>query len=282
MRYKLFHLPLVLSIICITSCEKETVTERLSYYQNPGAHPIEIMEVAFDDTDYRVYMPVINEMALPVIVWGNGSEALPDNYDDTFRHLASHGYLVIDSYDKNTGTGKTISDAIGAITALDTSETSLLYHKIDTSRIALVGHSQGSTGVINAYTNFNQHVNIKTIVSIALPALYWCDPEDKFDASKITTPFLILSGTNDYIVSPTRTNEIAFDATSDIPAAMLMVKKAGHNEIQEYSNKYLKYLAAWLDFHLNNAPSAQGIFDGGGEAEIRSQNELKSIATKGI
>lgn len=71
---------------------------------------------------------------------------------------------------------------------------SLFYQKVQMEQIGVAGHSQGSTGVINAHTNYKSGSLIKTVVSIALPDLKYCDPKDVYDTARITVPFLIMGG----------------------------------------------------------------------------------------
>lgn len=201
---KIYGFILFTLLILNTSCKEKAVSEALAYFDQAGVYQVAVLEHQYQQNDYRIYYPENYTERLPVLVWGNGTDAQPDHYDGVFKHLASHGFLVIDTYEENTGTGKEIHEAINTILAFNKDVNSPFFNTMDTLNIALAGHSQGSTGVINTYTNFNKKDYIKTIVSIALPALYWCDPEDTYNADEITVPFLIMGGTKDYIISPTR------------------------------------------------------------------------------
>jgi hypothetical protein len=86
---------------------------------------------------------------------------------------------------------------------------SLFYQKINVNQIGVAGHSQGSTGVINAHTKVKNGSLIKTIVSIALPDLKYCDPEDVYDTARIQVTFLIMGGTRDFLISPVSSNQLA-------------------------------------------------------------------------
>jgi hypothetical protein len=47
----------------------------------------------------------------PVITWGNGTDATPDEYSTLLEHLASYGFTVIASTLENTGSGNEIDAA---------------------------------------------------------------------------------------------------------------------------------------------------------------------------
>ncbi|MDQ0088877.1 alpha-beta hydrolase superfamily lysophospholipase [Paenibacillus anaericanus] len=110
---------------------------------------------------------------------------------------------------------------------------SLFYQKIQMEHIGVAGHSQGSTGVINVHTNYISGSLTKTVVSIALPDLKYCDPEDVYDTARITVPFLIMGGTRDFLISPVSTNQLALHSTNaSMPVMMGMVKGAVHTAIE--------------------------------------------------
>lgn len=178
----------------------------------------------------------------PVISWGNGTDATPDRYDGLFEHLASWGFIVIDSYSTTTGTGKEIVAAIDCLSKENELENSLFYQKIQTESIGVAGHSQGSTGVINAHTNYESGALIKTIVSIALPDLKYCDPEDVYDTARVTVPFLMMGGTRDFIISPASSNELALqNANASTPVMMGMAKGAAHTAIEGNGGNHRGY-----------------------------------------
>ncbi|MEF7440922.1 hypothetical protein V4V36_20730 [Paenibacillus lautus] len=122
-------------------------------YAQKGSHHIKVEEVKSmsGGSLFRIYYPAFQgDDSYPVISWGNGTDATPDRYDELFTHLASWGFIVIDSYSKTTGTGKEIVEAIDYLKNENEQANSLFYQKIQMERIGAAGHSQGSTGVINS------------------------------------------------------------------------------------------------------------------------------------
>ncbi|WP_042163237.1 alpha/beta hydrolase [Paenibacillus gorillae] len=230
---------------------------------------------------YKIYYPSVLDTAYPLIAWGNGTGALPANYDGLFQHLASWGFVVIDTYNTTTGTGKEIIDSISYMLDENDNADSLFYQKIQADQIGAAGHSQGSTGVINAHTHFERGADIKTVVSIALPELKYCDPEDVYDTSELKVPFLVLGGTRDFIVSPSGSNKLAINGTSpDVPAMMAMAKGAAHTAIEKDGGQHRGYLTAWMRYRLMNDSEAMRAFEGK-DAEIVANKRWKDVVSNG-
>ncbi|OAB38926.1 alpha/beta hydrolase [Paenibacillus glacialis] len=248
-------------------------------YASPGEYKVEAVDISDEVGEklYKIYYPQLPNSKHPLIAWGNGTGALPEQYDELFLHLASWGFVVIDTYSTTTGTGKEILDAIEYMLAENDAPTSLFYQKVQSDQIAAAGHSQGSTGVINAHTNFDRGVVIKTVVSIALPDLKWCDPEDVYDTSALKVPFFVMGGTRDFIVSPASSNKLAVShANLDIQVMMALAKGAGHTAIEQDGGKHRGYLTAWMRYQLMGDSQAMRAFVGD-DAEILTNGDWKDV-----
>lgn len=235
-------------------------------YAQQGSHQVKVEEIKRTSGEalYRIYYPAFegNE-SYPMISWGNGTGATPDRYDELLTHLASWGFIVIDSYSKTTGTGKEIMAAIDYLSNENQRTDSLFYQKIQIDHIGAAGHSQGSTGVINAHTHYTNGSLIKTVVSIALPDLKYCDPEDVYDTARITVPFFIMGGTRDFLISPVSTNRSAFHHTNaKTPVMMGMAKGAAHTAIEGNGGNHRGYLTAWMRYQLLDDQEAMKAFYG--------------------
>ncbi|MGY5343712.1 poly(ethylene terephthalate) hydrolase family protein [Paenibacillus glucanolyticus] len=235
-------------------------------YAQQGSHSVKLEEVKSSSGEalFRVYYPAFQgDETYPIISWGNGTDATPDRYDELFIHLASWGFIVIDSYSKTTGTGKEIVGAIDYLKYENERANSLFYQKVQIEHIGAAGHSQGSTGVINAHTNYKSGSLIKTVVSIALPDLKHCDPEDVYDTSRITVPFFIMGGTRDFLISPVSTNQLALHSTNaSTPVMMGMAKGAAHTAIEGNGGNHRGYLTAWMRYQLLDDQEAMKAFHG--------------------
>lgn len=250
-------------------------------YAQQGSYHVKVEEVKGSSGEdlFRIYYPAFQGgESYPIISWGNGTGATPDRYDELLTHLASWGFIVIDSYSKTTGTGKEIVEAIDYLRNENQLANSLFYQKVQIEQIGVAGHSQGSTGVINAHTNYKSGSLIKTVVSIALPDLKHCDPEDVYDTARITVPFLIMGGTRDFLISPVSTNKLALRSTyTSTPVMMGMAKGAAHTAIEGYGGNHRGYLTAWMRYWLLDDQEAMKAFHGDSSEMMRNANWVDVI-----
>lgn len=269
----------VILVLFLVACEKnqEATGEIEKIYSAAGSSSVTSMEVT--DPSYAIYYPANLPGNHPLIVWGNGTDAQPENYAGIFKHLASWGFVVIDSYSKNTGTGSEILASAEYMVAENADSTSIFHNKIDINKIGAVGHSQGASGVLNAHTDYAGGSIFKTVVTIALPALKVTGPEHKYSTADVTGSLFLLSGTNDGLISPKKSNIEAFDNVSDgVTAAMSMAIGSGHNVIQEEGGKHRGYLTAWLRYRLANDNNARQAF----VSEIMANDTWTEVRTQNI
>lgn len=250
-------------------------------YAQQGSYQVKVEEVksTLGEALFRIYYPTFQgDESYPIISWGNGTGATPDRYDGLLTHLASWGFIVIDSYSQTTGTGQEIVEAIDYLSNENQLASSLFYQKIQTENIGVAGHSQGSTGVINAHANYKSGSLIKTVVSIALPDLKHCDPEDVYDTARITVPFLIMGGTRDFLISPVSTNKLALHSTNaSTPVMMGMAKGAAHTAIEGNGGNHRGYLTAWMRYRLLDDQEAMKAFHGDSSEMMHNTNWVDVI-----
>ncbi|MGH1339568.1 MAG: alpha/beta hydrolase [Aureispira sp.] len=269
-----------------SSCKKKTIDPNsISYlYSLKGNYNSVTLEQkdANGDNLYRIYYPENFPLVqAPIVVWGNGTDALPDDYNELLKHLSTWGFVVIDTYSKTTGDGSEMIGALDFLIAENNNSGSIFHQKLDTTNIAIAGHSQGSGGAINGHTNFTSGHRIKTVIPIALPDLSFASPNHKYDASLITGSFLVLGGVDDFIISPRSTNQKAYDLVSNTPAAMVILKKAGHNEIQGDGGLHRSFLTSWLAAQLLQDSVAQQVYSGS-DPEIFKSTVIKTALSKNL
>src|SRR6266849_3211358 len=85
----------------------------------------------------------------PIITWGNGTNGKASDVDYFLKHMASWGFVIIATEDKNTGVGQTILDAAKFLVAANGTP-GIFQNKLDVNNVGAMGHSQGATGAINA------------------------------------------------------------------------------------------------------------------------------------
>ena len=137
---------------------------------------------------FDLYYPThlgANGFLHPILTWGNGSFAIPSQYDYFLRHMASWGFVVIATRDQMTGPGQTILDGAKFLVAANADSASPFYHKLNVSQIGSFGHSQGATGAINAMLKSSGL--IKTVIPIELPAQVWCNPANCINTASLTS-----------------------------------------------------------------------------------------------
>lgn len=266
---------LVFSVACKKNSEPTGELEKV--YAAAGQYAVSEVEVG--DDLYKIYYPAPLPGNHPVVAWGNGTGAQPKNYDGIFRHLASWGFVVIDSYSKNTGTGSEILASAEYLVSENSNASGIFYNKIDLNQIGAVGHSQGAAGVLNAHTDYANGGIFKTVVTIALPSPNLTNPEHEYNTADVSTSLFLLSGTNDGLISPKKSNREAFENTSDaLPAAMAMAIGAGHNVILKDGGKHRGYLTAWLRYRLANDMQARQAFVN----EIQNNDTWTEVRTQNI
>lgn len=230
---------------------------------------------------HRLYYPSTlgaGGVTHPIVTWGNGSWATPDNYPGLLNHLASWGFAVVASTDTTTGTGAEILAAAQHLIGLGADPASVFHGKLDTAQVAAVGHSQGAGGSINA-ANHSAGL-IKTVVPIAVPAQWMASPGDEFSVADLTCPVLFLSGANDWLISSAGTVQGYYDQAT-AGAGMALLKGAGHNDIQNTGGGFLGYLTAWLRYRLQADTQARGAF-AGGAPELSTNTAWQNQALKNL
>jgi hypothetical protein len=219
----------------------------------------------------------------PILTWANGSNALSTNVAYFLKHMASWGFVIIATQDKNTGPGQTVLDAANFLIAANSNPASIFFHKLNVTQVGAFGHSQGATGAINAMIKSSG--TIKTVLPIELPAQVFCsNPLNCADTSNITSGSIFLvDGSADIPISPP-TQPPATPGLQSIaayynavPPGVAKVKGTligpTHNDIQGQPNctaatipcikgvyGYLGYPTAWMMFQLQADPLAHSAF----------------------
>jgi len=89
----------------------------------------------------------------PVFVWGCGGQSMPSSYMTELTEIATHGFVVIAEVEMIGDDGKPLLAAADWIVAENERADSPLYHKLNTSRLGLGGHSIGSVNSFLAGTD---------------------------------------------------------------------------------------------------------------------------------
>ncbi|HEX5685184.1 MAG TPA: hypothetical protein VFY73_14270 [Ideonella sp.] len=248
---------------------------------------------------FDVYAPRdLNQVSkpLPIITFGNGTDAQPYYYDYLLRHLASWGFAIVATRQPNTGIGTEIRDAADFMVKENARPDSPFFGRLNTKRIGAMGHSQGATGVLNAMRDAGG--SIRTAIAMALPAQRYCSSEENCTDTKQLTSgsVFFLNGSLDAIISPSyqpqgtkglQSNSAYYRATPDqLPKFWATLRGTSHNDMLGQPDcgpvgllctngvyGFLGYPTAWMMDQLKGDAQAHTVFvDGSGEIFSQTKN----------
>ncbi|MFI6867062.1 hypothetical protein [Nocardia sp. NPDC050406] len=237
---------------------------------------------------YDIWYPTdlgANGFRHPIITWGNGTWAVPRQYDYLLRHLASWGFVVIATENSQTGSGREILAAADYLVARDSDPASVFHGKLDTDSIGAMGHSQGATGVLNAMVASGGRIT--TAVPVEIVSQLFCVTGWCADSRQLRTgSVFFVNGSADSVVSPS-TQPLpwqlvglqsvgAYYEAASIPKAWGTLVGPNHNDIQgqpgctpeielcvEGVHGYLGYPTAWFAARLLGREDARRAFTTG-------------------
>jgi pimeloyl-ACP methyl ester carboxylesterase len=213
----------------------------------------------------------------PIVSWGNGTNAVPSQYNDLLTQLASWGFVVVASNSTATGYGTEITAGANYMVAANGNAASAFYQKLDTTKVAAIGHSQGAGGSTRAVIA-NPGL-FTTLVTVALPAAIWVSPGQEYNTAQLTRPTLFLGGSTDWLIASPSTTTGYYNKVPGA-AAVGVLKGAGHNTIQNDDNGFVGYITAWLMYQLRGDATARNAF--AGTRELISNTNWQNQATKNL
>jgi dienelactone hydrolase len=158
--------------------------------------------------------------------------------------LASHGFVVI-TIDTNTTSDQPdsratqLQAALDRVVSLSRTSSSVLYNKVDASRLAVAGHSMGGGGTLAAARN-------NPALKAAVPLAPWHTTKS---FSSLRVPTLIIGGEND-TVAGVSSHSIPFYTSipSSTPKAYLELNAEDHFFPQDSGEYGLvgKYMISWF------------------------------------
>lgn len=187
----------------------------------------------------------------PIFVWGTGATSVPRQYTDHFNLIASHGFVVISP---NTGSvnARLMKSALDWIIAQN-SGSGKFAGKLDTTKIAMGGHSLGSVSTFDAEAN---ETRLTTTIHIAGGSF------DGRGSSKVKTPTAYMCGAAGDIAGPQCEADYRNMRAGGPPLFFSMLQGAGHVDA---ARKALPAMVGWLRWHLNGETEHKAKFSPGGE-----------------
>jgi pimeloyl-ACP methyl ester carboxylesterase len=214
-------------------------------WSEPGPSAVKVEVLA----GYTLYYPAALSGRRPVVVWGNGTFAVPVIYSGLLRHLASYGFIVAAANTPFSGTGLEMRAGIDLLARFDGDPASEFYRHVDLEHIGAAGHSQGGMGAVNAGVDSR----IDTTVPI--------EPGPLAAPGQLRGPVLFLSGSSDVIV-PAPLVVAMWQQATQVPAAYGSLRGATHFEPTGDGGGFRGVITAWFAYQLTGDSSAASVFTG--------------------
>lgn len=260
-------------------------------YQGNGSYAVSTVEFASqNDTIGKLVVAYPDALATgsekwPLVMTCNPSNTTGEFMMPVMSHLASWGFVVVGNMDKQTGTGRTMSITLDEFIAFGENPGNMFYNKIDTSRIGLMGFSQGAFGSLMAITKYENGSRYKVVYLGSCPQtilghnMGWGD----MDYSQLHTPMLHLIGDGFFdrnTICPPDTLAMIFDhlLPSDLPAATGRRIGKDHDKIAGEGDPYM---TAWFCHWLLDDPEAAKAFCGP-DAELLHNERWKNAQAKNM
>jgi hypothetical protein len=201
-----------------------------------------------EDTDDLVYFfpeGIDQEETWPSLVWFNGASGYTEdfNYNGLLESIASWGFVVVGG--KSPGMNDAEADQREALLARSADSGDALFGRIDTTRIAVAGHSLGgfqATEVSSAYA-----------VAIAIQGAGTPRGDE-------AAPTLFMTSEGDEVVDETLVRE-AFDRAIDA-AWFANHATAAHDDPRTDGGVYREPVVAFLRWQLREDPNGAAWFEG--------------------
>lgn len=180
----------------------------------------------------------------PIFLWGCGGSLKPNYHADDLDHIASWGFVVV--AEVSSGTGKELVEALDWLTSQNSTATSVLYQKLDLSKVAAGGHSLGSITTFQMaddprlsttiHVAGGSFLNGGGTANLRNPAAFFCGSDDGFGA----------------------TDNAAVDfEVADVPVFFGIMSDTTHMQAPTTSRSAM---AAWLLWHLKGETDRSGDF----------------------
>ncbi|HWL37263.1 MAG TPA: dienelactone hydrolase family protein [Frankiaceae bacterium] len=157
--------------------------------------------------------------------------------------LASHGFVVI-TFNTNSGWDQPAARGTQLLAALDyLTGTSAVKDRIDVTRLAVMGHSMGGGGSLEA-------IKTRPALQAAIPLTPWHTDKTWPEPS---TPTLIIGAENDSTAPVSSHAEPFYESLSAAQdKAYLELNNAGHSVTNSANAATSKYSIAWLKRFVDN------------------------------
>lgn len=180
----------------------------------------------------------------PIFLWGPGGGAAPSNYERTFlRPIASHGFVIFSAV--STGNGQEMIAGLEYLVAENERMGSPFFHKLDLTKVAAGGHSQGSITTFAAAPD----KRILTTIHVAGGSF------DGDGPSALHGPTAYICGETDGLATGNCMRD--FMNTSNVPVFYTLMTGVGHIPA---ADEGLPAIIAWLRWQIGGEEERRGDF----------------------
>ena len=209
------------------------------------------------DRTYIVYYMselLTHDSKYPIVSWANGTGCPPSLYDGLLKEFAKAGFIVIASDETMAADGTVQIAQIDFVIDENSNKSSALYKKVNTSKIGVIGHSQGGRSAVNAGAMDDR---INCVISLA-------GSNYVEEAEKLSKPVLFMAGTKDKVVDADRWLVTAYNAVKG-PAVYASLNGAIHTTCCSNPTAYSRYIISWFNGWFYNDNNYKDMFKDGGE-----------------
>jgi len=186
----------------------------------------------------------------PIFVWGTGATSVPSQYTDHFNRVASHGFVVI-SPNSSQVNATLMKASLDWIIAQNDVAGGVYYQKLNTTKIAMGGHSLGSISTFDAEAT---ETRLTTTIHIAGGSF------DGMGSSKVKTPTAYICGASGDIALSNCQRD--FQSVQSQPTFYSELQGVGHVDCARAA---LPGMVAWLRWHLAGEVDRKAMFTTGGQ-----------------
>ena len=235
-------------------------------YLAMGSHEVKCFTFDYtDDEDIKtisIWYPAeleTSDRQYPAVLFVNGTGVGASRYKPVFEHLASWGFIAVGNEDPSTWEGKKADLTLSYLLNANEDESSIFYHRLDTENIGVTGHSQGGVGVYNTINATDHKESYKCAVALSPTQEEVAEQvlHIPYDPSKTTIPILMLSGTENDVITPDNMEKSYTNVTS--PKVMAVRKGAAHGDMLYSADGYV---TAWFMWQLQGDSEAAKAFVG--------------------
>lgn len=181
----------------------------------------------------------------PIFLFACGGAMTPRMYEQHLNHIASWGIVMVAQI--STGTGTELINALEWLTTENANPSSVIYQKLDLSKVAAGGHSLGSVSTFKIADD----PRLTTTINIAGGSL---DGEGG-NAANLRNPTAYICAAIDEF-GATKNAEIDYEKTT-VPVFMTVMQAGEHITAPKNG---LPAITAWLLWHLKGETQRQDDF----------------------